>query len=87
MNFFQTAWILDDIGNMLNTIFQVFSFIFSILSDIINGVLGIGIILINLSGILISLVRILPEPIFSAFITFLACYIAIVIYKTAKGNL
>lgn len=65
----------------MEAIFSVFNFINSILSTIIKGIRGTIDIINSVINLLISITRIIPNPLYGAFIVFITLYGIIFTYK------
>lgn len=68
----------------MESIYQVFNFIVSVLQTIIEGINGLTSILGSLVNLILSISKIIPEPLYSCFMTFLALYSTIFIYKIIR---
>lgn len=66
---------------IVDSIVEVFNFIGSLLSTIIEGITGIISIIKSILNLLLSITRILPSPLYPCFITFITLYSTIFIYK------
>lgn len=67
--------------DIFDPIIQVFQFIVTLLDTIINGIVGILAIIGGLLDIFEQIFKILPNPLYPCFLTFLAVYLAIFTYK------
>ena len=68
----------------MDAIYEVFNFISSVLSTIIEGISGLTSILGSLLNLILSICRILPNPLYPCFISFLTLYSTIFIYKIIR---
>ena len=62
-------------------VIDVFSFIGSILSSIIDGIYGTIQIISSLFELILSIFRIFPNPLYACLLTFVSIYSVIFIYK------
>ena len=66
---------------VLEIIGKVFNFIYSLLDTIIDGVFGTIEIISSIIELIISITRILPNPLYPCFLTFLSLYGVIFTFK------
>lgn len=67
--------------DIFQPIIDVFNFIVSILQTIIDGIYGVVSIIGNIIKLILSLCRILPDPLYGTFLVFVSLYGTIFIYK------
>lgn len=67
--------------DIFQPIIDVFDFISSILSTIINGISGVLSIFASILNFLNTIMRILPNPYYPCFLAFISVYGAIFTYK------
>ena len=63
---------------------EVFDFINSVLSTIIEGIYGTIRIIGSIFNLIISITRILPNPLYSCLLGFLTLYVTIFTYKIIR---
>ena len=73
-----------DIFGFFQPVIDVFDFIVSILSTIVEGITGITLIIKNLISLLLSITRILPDPLYPCLFVFLSIYSTIFIFKIVR---
>ena len=66
---------------IFDTLISVFDFIYSLLDTIIQGIYGVIKIVSSLLELMISIARILPNPLYACFISFITLYGVIFTYK------
>ena len=65
-------------------IVDFFGFVGSLLSTIIDGITGLTSIVYSIIELLISITRILPNPLYPCLLAFLSVYSTIFIYKLVR---
>lgn len=70
--------------DFLQPVVDVFNFILSILSTIIDGITGITSILLSIFNLILSICRILPNPLYPCFMLFISLYSTIFVYKIVR---
>lgn len=65
-------------------VIDVFTFIASILSTIIDGIYGVIQIITSIINLIISITRIIPNPMYTCLISFLGLYLTIFTYKIIR---
>ena len=70
--------------SFFDPVVEFFGFIGSVLSTIIQGITGLTTILISTIELIISITRILPNPLYPCLLAFLSVYSTILIYKLIR---
>lgn len=66
---------------IFDSLVAVFNFIYSILQTIIDGIYGVIQIFGSITNLILSITKILPEPLYSTFYFFISLYVIIFTYK------
>lgn len=66
---------------MIDSVKAVFDFIYSLLDTIISGIYGVIDIISSVIQLIISICKIIPNPLYSAFLFFISLYLVIFTYK------
>lgn len=74
----------NDIQNFFKPVIDVFNFIASVINTIISGINGLTDILYSVIELILSITRILPNPLYPCLLTFLGVYSTIFIYKIIR---
>lgn len=70
--------------DIFQPVIDVFSFIASVLSIIVEGITGISSIIRSILDLLLSITRILPNPLYPCLVSFITLYSVIFIYKLVR---
>ena len=72
--------------DFLQPVVDFFGFVGSVLSTIVQGIDGLTNILTSVIELILSVTRILPNPLYPCLLTFLGVYSTIFIYKILRAN-
>ena len=70
--------------DFLQPVVDFFGFVGSVLSTIVQGIDGLTNILTSVIELILSITRILPNPLYPCLLTFLGVYSTIFIYKIIR---
>lgn len=70
--------------SFFDPVVEFFGFVGSVLSTIIQGITGLSTIIISIIELIISITRILPNPLYPCLLAFLSVYSTILIYKLIR---